>query len=158
MHETVNHGGGHGVVTEDLAPAAEGFVGADDQAGPLVSGRHQLEEQVGGLALERDVAHFVDDDERESSETTQLVLEFAGVVGGTESVDPLGGGGEGDSVSGQTGAEGIGASPRWDWRDDPSRSKQAARNSSWLHASARARSARRSTPASSDGCLSSRHK
>jgi len=32
-------------------------------------------------------------------------------------------------------------SPPWDWREDTSRSKQAARKSSWLQASVRARSA-----------------
>lgn len=34
----------------------EGFVGGDDHAGPLVTGGDQLEEQVGGLGLEGDIA------------------------------------------------------------------------------------------------------
>ena len=53
VDQAVDHGGGDGVVTEDFAPAAEGFVGGDDEAGPLVAGGDELEEQVGGLALER---------------------------------------------------------------------------------------------------------
>jgi hypothetical protein len=40
---------------------AEGLVGGDDQRGSLVAGGDELEEQVGGLGLEGDVADFVDD-------------------------------------------------------------------------------------------------
>jgi site-specific DNA recombinase len=105
MHEAVDHGGGDGVVAEDFPPAAEGFVGAHDDAGPFVAGRHQLEEQVGGLALERDVADLVDDDQREASEASQFVLEFAGVVGGAETVDPFGGAGERHAMAGQAGPD-----------------------------------------------------
>src|SRR4051812_31741777 len=60
VDEPVDHGGGDSVVAEDLAPPAEGFVGAHHHAGPLVARRHQLEEQVGCLALEGDVADLVD--------------------------------------------------------------------------------------------------
>jgi hypothetical protein len=56
MDEPVDHGCGDGVVAEDLAPAAEGLVGGDDDAGGLVAGGDELEEQAGGLGLERDVA------------------------------------------------------------------------------------------------------
>ena len=35
---------------------------------PLVSGGHQLEEQVGGLTLEGDVAHLINDDQRKPSQ------------------------------------------------------------------------------------------
>jgi hypothetical protein len=60
VDETVDHGGGDGVVAEDLAPAAERGVGGDVDAGGLVAGGDELEEQVGGLGLERDVADLVD--------------------------------------------------------------------------------------------------
>jgi hypothetical protein len=45
-----------------LAPAAELFVGGDDQRGSFVAGGHQLEEQVRGLGLERDVTHLIGDE------------------------------------------------------------------------------------------------
>ncbi|GFG54792.1 hypothetical protein MAGR_62330 [Mycolicibacterium agri] len=61
MDEAVDHGGGDDVVAEDFTPAAEWFVGRDDQAGPFVAGGHQLEEQVGRFWFEGDVADFVDD-------------------------------------------------------------------------------------------------
>ena len=52
VHEAVDHGCGDDVVTEYFAPAAEGFVGGDDEAGAFVAGGHQLEEQVGCFGLE----------------------------------------------------------------------------------------------------------
>ena len=60
VDEAVDHGGGDDVVAEYLAPAAELFVGGDDQRGPFVAGGDELEEQVRGLGFERDVADLVD--------------------------------------------------------------------------------------------------
>ena len=106
VDEAVDHGGGDDVVAEHFAPAAERLVGGDDQAGPFVARGHQLEEQVGGFGLERDVADFVDDDERVAAEPGQFGLETAGVVGFGESGDPFGGGGEQDTVPGLAGPDG----------------------------------------------------
>jgi len=64
-----------------------------------------LEEQVGGLGFERDVADLVDDEQRVAAEPDQLGLQVAGVVGGGEPVDPFAGGGEGDAVPGLAGAD-----------------------------------------------------
>jgi hypothetical protein len=55
VDQAVDHGRGDHVVAEDLTPAAERLVAGDDQAGALVAGRDELEEQVGGLGLEGDV-------------------------------------------------------------------------------------------------------
>src|SRR6266436_6287198 len=60
VDEPIDHGGGDGVVAEDLAPASERLVAGHDEAGPLVAAGDQMEEQVGGLGLERDVADLVD--------------------------------------------------------------------------------------------------
>lgn len=60
VHETIDHGGGHDVIAEDLAPAAKGLVGGDDEAGSFVAGGDQLEEQIGRFGFERDVANFVE--------------------------------------------------------------------------------------------------
>ena len=46
-----------------------------------------LEEQVGGLALERDVAHFVDDHQRNPAEADEPGWRTSGVMGGAEAVD-----------------------------------------------------------------------
>src|SRR4029453_497282 len=55
VDEAGDHGRGDDVVTEDLSPAPEWLVGRDDQRGAFVAGRDELEEEVGGLGLERDV-------------------------------------------------------------------------------------------------------
>jgi hypothetical protein len=41
--------------------SADWLVDSDDEAGPFVAGGDSLEEQVGGFGLERNVTHFVDD-------------------------------------------------------------------------------------------------
>jgi hypothetical protein len=61
VDQPVDHGRGDHVVAEDLAPAAEWLVRGHDQRGAFVAGRDQLEEQVGRLRLEGDVADLVDD-------------------------------------------------------------------------------------------------
>jgi hypothetical protein len=53
VNEAVDHNGGHDVVAEDFAPAAERFVRGDDQAGAFVAGGDELEEEVGRFGLER---------------------------------------------------------------------------------------------------------
>jgi hypothetical protein len=59
VHEPVEHGRGDHVA-EDLAPAPERLVGGDEQRGALLAGADQLQEQVGRLWLEGDVADLVD--------------------------------------------------------------------------------------------------
>ena len=59
VDEAVDHGGGHNVVAEDLAPPAEWLVGGDDQAGSFVAGGDELEEQVRRLGLEGDPADLI---------------------------------------------------------------------------------------------------
>jgi hypothetical protein len=105
VDEAVDHGGGHGVVAEDLAPAAELLVAGDDQRCAFVAGGDELEEQVGGLVLERDVADLVDDQQWVAAQPPQFVLQAAGGVVVGEAVDPLGCGGEQDPVSGLAGAD-----------------------------------------------------
>src|ERR1039458_5225645 len=48
-----------------------------------------LEEEVGGLALKRDVSDLIDDDERVSPQATKFVLQLAGVMGCLQAVDPF---------------------------------------------------------------------
>ena len=104
VDEAVDHRGGDDVVTEYFAPTAEGFVGRDDQARAFVAGGDELEEQVRRFGFERDVADFVDDEQRVAAEFGELVLQTGGVVGVEEPRDPLGGGREEDPVSGLAGA------------------------------------------------------
>ena len=181
----------------------------------LVAGGDELEEQVGGLGLERDVADLVDDQERVAGQAGELGLQRAGAVGGGEPVDPCGGGGEQDAVPGLAGSDARGRwrggscrcragrgtrrclcgdevegaevgdgvaldgrwwskskssrvlragnpaarmrlSPPWASRAATSRCRQAARYSSWVQVSARARSASRSADSRSAGAFRAR--
>lgn len=61
-------------------------------------GGRELEEQVGGLGLEGDVANLVDDQQRDAAEPVELILETPGVVSVGEPGDPLGSGRERDPV------------------------------------------------------------
>ena len=106
VDHAVDHRCGDGLVAEDAAPAAEGQVGGQDQRGVFVAAADELEEQVGGLGFEGDVADFVDDQQRIAAQAAQLVLEPAGVVGVGQPGDPLGGGGEQRPVTGLAGPEG----------------------------------------------------
>lgn len=56
VDEGVDHRGGHGVVAEDLTPTLERFVAGHDHQSAFVAGRHELEDQVRGGRVERDVA------------------------------------------------------------------------------------------------------
>jgi hypothetical protein len=78
VDEPVDHGCGNDVVTEDIAPADEGFVAGDDQARAFVAGRDELEEQVRGFGFERDVADLVDDQQRDPTELDRCVLPVPG--------------------------------------------------------------------------------
>ena len=80
VDEPVDHRGGDDLVAEDLAPAIR-LVAGDDERGALVAGRDELEEQVGGLGFERDLADLVDDQQRVAAQPGQLSLEASGVVG-----------------------------------------------------------------------------
>ena len=193
----------------------EDHVAGHDQAGPFVPGRDQLEEQVRRFGFERDVADFVDDEQRVAAEPDQFVLQPAGVVRGGEPVDPLRRGREQHPVPGLAGPDAspmarcvlpvpggprkttfslavdevqgaqvrdhvpfqapgvvevellqrlaagnraarIRPSPPWDSRAATSRCRQAARNSSCVQDSVRARSASRSTASRSVGAFNAR--
>jgi hypothetical protein len=59
VDQAVDHRGGDDLVAEHLSPPAERLIAGDDQAGPLIPGGDELEEQVGGFCFERDVADLV---------------------------------------------------------------------------------------------------
>jgi hypothetical protein len=105
VNEPVDHRGGDDVVAEDLAPARERFVGGDDQRGAFVAAPDEHEHEVRGLGVERDVADLVDDQERESLQPGQFVVQAGLALRVGEQRDPFGGGSERDAVAGQAGAD-----------------------------------------------------
>ena len=64
VDDAIDHRGGDGVVTEDVSPPGERQVAGQDDRGVLVAAGDELEEQVRGVLLERDVADFIDDRQR----------------------------------------------------------------------------------------------
>jgi hypothetical protein len=72
VDDAVDHGCGDDVVAEHVAPAGERQVAAQDHRGVLVSGRDQLDEQVGCVLPGRDVADLVHDEQRVAAEFGEL--------------------------------------------------------------------------------------
>jgi hypothetical protein len=99
VDEPVDEGGGDHRVAEDLAPLLEAAVGGDGDRAALVAARHQREEEVGGLAFERQIADLVDDEQVVALEPAELVLELVAVLCGLEPADPLLRGREGNAVT-----------------------------------------------------------
>ena len=52
VDDAVDHGGGDGLVAEDVSPAGEGQVAGQDQRGVFVAAGDELEEQVCGVLFE----------------------------------------------------------------------------------------------------------
>jgi hypothetical protein len=68
----------------------------------FVAGGDELEEQVGGVLAERDVADLVDDDQPVAANLLQLGFQGAGVAGGAEA------GGGSSASSGRSGSYSLG--------------------------------------------------
>jgi hypothetical protein len=66
----------------------------------LVARGDELEEQVRGVLVERDVADLVDDDQFVAADLLQFGLETSGLVGVREAGDPVVRGVEEDRVAG----------------------------------------------------------
>ena len=77
VREAVDHRGGAGAA-EDLVPAAERAVAGHDQRGPLVAVGDELEEEVGGVRVERGVADLVHDQQRVGVQRGQFLGEPPG--------------------------------------------------------------------------------
>jgi hypothetical protein len=61
--DAVDDGGGESWVDEGLGPFAERGVGGNGDSGSFLSFGEDLEEQLGGVLVEADVAEFVDREE-----------------------------------------------------------------------------------------------
>ena len=65
MNEPVDSRDGHGLVGEDLIPAAEGLVGCDGDAAVFVAPGDQLEEDAGFSLILVGIGDVVEDDQVE---------------------------------------------------------------------------------------------
>jgi len=95
VEQAVKYGGGDGgVAVEDGGPLLEGFVGGQDDGATFVAGADDLEEQVGSALVDRQVADFVEDEQRGVGVFSQLGFEGALGLGGLQGVDDVDGVGE----------------------------------------------------------------
>ena len=99
VHEPVDQRGGDHRVAEDLAPGLEPAVAGDDDAAAFVAAGDQREQQVRGLAFEREVADLVDDQQLVALQAPELLVEGVALLGFLEAADPLLGGRERDAVA-----------------------------------------------------------
>jgi hypothetical protein len=105
VDEAVDERGGDHRVAEDLAPGLEAAVAGDDDRALFVASGDEREDQVRGLAFERQVADLVDDEQAVAVQAPQLGVQRVAVLGLLEAVDPLLCGRECDAVAGQAGAD-----------------------------------------------------
>src|SRR5262249_9940386 len=95
VQDAVEDGGGErAVVVEDLRPVLEGTVGGDHHRPAFVAPADDLEQQIGAVLVDRQIAELVDDQQAGLEVATDLTLEAAGGLRGGERVDDVDGGGE----------------------------------------------------------------
>ena len=75
VQQPVEDRGGDHRIAEDGAPLADRPVRGDQHGTPLVAARHQLEEQVSGVGLKRQVAEFVHDQQPGLGEVGEPLLK-----------------------------------------------------------------------------------
>ena len=68
VEQAVKQRGGDDGVAEHLAPFGEAAVGGEDHSAPFVTGVDELEEQVAAAVSDRQVADFVNDEQRSAAE------------------------------------------------------------------------------------------
>ena len=90
VEQTVQQGGGHDLVVQDLAPALEALVRGEHRRGVLVVPVDELEEEDGAAASDREVADLVDDQKRRVGQGLQALVETSGGLSLLERVDQIG--------------------------------------------------------------------
>ena len=105
VQEPVEQRGGHDRVAEHVPPLGESLVRGEDHGALLVAGVDELEEEVGGLGVDGDVADLVDDEQGGASVVSELVVEAVGAARRGEGVDELGEGGSVDAAAGLDGGD-----------------------------------------------------
>ena len=81
MDEAVDERRGHHVIAEDLAPFFKAFVAGQDGRRVFVPATHDLEEEHGPGARNREVADLIDHHETREDERAKAGRQPAGVLG-----------------------------------------------------------------------------
>lgn len=77
MEDPIEDGGRDHTVSEDVAPRAEALIARQDHRAAFVAATDELEEDIGGGAIDRQVADLVDDQESRDGEELELLLELS---------------------------------------------------------------------------------
>ncbi len=89
MQQPVDERSGHDLVTQDLAPLLEAFVGGQHSGCTLIAPVDELEEEHGSGLVDRQVADLVDDQERRIGEDLESASQLAGGLGFFERGDEI---------------------------------------------------------------------
>ena len=75
VQQPVQDGGRQDLVGKDVAPVAVGLVRGQDDRAAAVAAADELEQELGGHAVEREVAHLVQDQQLGPAEGVQAVVK-----------------------------------------------------------------------------------
>lgn len=104
VEESVENGGGQGgVVVEDAGSLLEGAVGGEQDGAAFEAGTDDLEEQIGALFVDGQVAEFVEDQQGRSDIFPEFLPQALRGLGGNEGVDHVDGGDPPHGMAGQAG-------------------------------------------------------
>jgi hypothetical protein len=93
-------------VAEDLAPFRKTAVGGQDHSAPLVAGIDELEEQIAAAGGDRQVADFVDDQQRAAAQEADFLAQGALAFGFGEDGEEIGERDEVDALASANGLDG----------------------------------------------------
>ena len=108
MGQSIQQGRGHTFALEDLAPLAERQVAGEQETGPFIPIREDLEQQLGAGAAEREVSQFITDQQIHPIELSQEAVQLILLLGFLQAGDQRGGGVEPDPPTGPTGGQAQG--------------------------------------------------
>ena len=100
VKEPVQEGRGDDGITKNFAPFGKAAIGGEDHGALFVAGVDELEEQIAAAGNDRQVADFVDDEQREAAEEPDLLAQGAFAFGLGERADEVGERGEVDAATG----------------------------------------------------------
>src|SRR5687768_13119709 len=63
MEQPVQNRAGHNRIPEDLSPLTKALIGRQDDGPPLIAARDELEEQMGAVPIDGDIANLIDNEE-----------------------------------------------------------------------------------------------
>lgn len=98
MREPVHQGRRPRVIREEAAPLRELQVGGEDEAARLVAVGHHPEQELGAVAVDRDIPPLVEDQEVGVVEVLLQAFERTGPVGFAEAEHQVGDGEEADGM------------------------------------------------------------